>query len=122
MKFDEAIKSVFNNYATFSGRARRSEYWFATLFFFLVLLAATFLDAVLFSGGGMADLQPFYIISALAIFLPSLSVAWRRLHDIGKSGGFYFIGLIPIVGWILLIVWLTTDSQPVKNQYGPKVK
>jgi len=118
MKFDEAVKSVFNNYANFSGRARRSEFWFATLFFFLVLLGAQILDLILFS----SSLGLFYVLAALATFIPSLAVGWRRLHDIGKSGGFYFIGLIPIVGWILLLVWFTTDSEPGKNIYGPKVK
>jgi uncharacterized membrane protein YhaH (DUF805 family) len=118
MKFDEAIKSYFNNYAKFSGRARRSEFWFAVLFVFLVGLAAQVLDIVLF--GTQTGL--FYVVTVLGFFIPSLALAWRRLHDIGKGGGYYFIGLIPIVGWILLIVWLTTDSQPVKNQYGPTVK
>jgi uncharacterized membrane protein YhaH (DUF805 family) len=118
MKFDEAIKSYFNNYATFSGRARRSEFWFAVLFVFLVGLGAQVLDIILF--GTQTGL--FYVVTLLGFFIPSLALAWRRLHDIGKSGGYYFIGLIPIVGWILLLIWLTTDSQPVKNQYGPKVK
>ena len=118
MKFDESIKSGFANYAKFSGRARRSEYWFFALFNFLVLLGAQLFDAVLF--GSTTGL--FYVLAALGLFIPSLAVAWRRLHDIGKSGGFLFIVLIPIVGAILLIVWLTTDSQPAKNQYGPKIK
>jgi uncharacterized membrane protein YhaH (DUF805 family) len=118
MKFDEAIKSFFNNYATFSGRARRSEYWFAFLFVFLALLAAQIVDLILFG----TDIGLFYVVTLLGTFIPSLAVLWRRLHDIGKSGGFFFIALIPIVGAILLIVWLATDSQPAKNQYGPKVK
>jgi uncharacterized membrane protein YhaH (DUF805 family) len=118
MKFDEAIKSGFENYAKFSGRARRSEYWFFALFNFLVLLGAQVVDGILF--GITTGL--FYFVAALGLFIPSLAVAWRRLHDIGKSGGYFFIILIPIVGVILLIVWLATDSQPAKNQYGPKVK
>jgi uncharacterized membrane protein YhaH (DUF805 family) len=118
MKFDEAIKSYFSNYANFKGRARRSEYWFSVLFVFLVALAATVLDTILFG----SEIGLFYVVVLLGTFIPSLAVAWRRLHDIGKSGGFYFIALIPFVGAILLIVWLATDSQPLKNQYGPKVK
>ena len=118
MKFDEAIKSGFANYAKFSGRARRSEYWFFALFNFLVLLAAQVVDGILFG----TTIGLYYIVAALGLFIPSLAVAWRRLHDMGKSGGFIFIVLIPLVGAILLIVWLTTDSQPAKNQYGPKVK
>lgn len=118
MKFDEAIKSGFTNYANFSGRARRSEYWFFALFNFLALLGAQVVDGILF--GSTTGL--FYVVAVLGLFIPSLSLAWRRLHDIGKSGGFVFIAFIPIVGAILLIIWLATDSQAVKNQYGPKVK
>jgi uncharacterized membrane protein YhaH (DUF805 family) len=118
MKFDEAIKSYFNNYANFKGRARRSEFWFAILFVFLVSLVAQLLDLILF--GTQTGL--FYVVTLLGFFIPSLAIAWRRLHDIGKSGGFYFIGLIPIVGSILLIVWLAKDSEPTENKYGPKVK
>jgi uncharacterized membrane protein YhaH (DUF805 family) len=121
MKFDEAIKSLFSNYATFSGRARRSEFWFAYLFIALVNLGASLLDSIVF-GVTIDQFGLFYIVAALGTFIPSLAVTWRRLHDIGKSGGYFFIVLIPIVGVILLIVWLTTDSQRVKNQYGPPVK
>jgi uncharacterized membrane protein YhaH (DUF805 family) len=95
-----------------------SEYWFAFLFVFLALLAAQIVDLILFG----TDIGLFYVVTLLGTFIPSLAVLWRRLHDIGKSGGFFFIALIPIVGAILLIVWLATDSQPAKNQYGPKVK
>jgi uncharacterized membrane protein YhaH (DUF805 family) len=121
MKFDEAIKSLFNNYATFSGRARRSEFWFAYLFVVLVYIGASVIDSILFDIS-VDEFGLFYIIAVLGTFIPTLAVTWRRLHDMGKSGGFAFIGLIPVVGWILLIVWLATDSQPAKNQYGPKVK
>ena len=118
MKFDEAIKSVFNNYANFSGRARRSEYWFSYLFFFLVLFAAQALDLLLLG----TSLGLFYVVAALVTLVPSLSVTWRRLHDTDKSGGYFFFVLIPLVGLILLIVWLATDSQPTQNKYGPTVK
>ena len=121
MKFDEAIKSLFSNYATFSGRARRSEFWFGYLFIVLVYWGALLIDFIVF-GVTIDELGLFYIIAALGTFIPFLAVTWRRLHDIGRSGGYFFIILIPILGVILLIVWLTTDSQPVKNQYGPKVK
>ena len=61
-------------------------------------------------------------IFSLAVLLPSLAVTWRRFHDIGKSGAFYFIGLIPLVGTILVLVWTCTDSMPGDNQYGPNPK
>ena len=121
MKFDEAIKSLFNNYAKFSGRARRSEFWFGYLFIVLTYIGASVIDSILF-GTSFDEIGLFYVAAVLGTFIPFLAVTWRRLHDIGKSGGYFFIILIPIVGVILLIVWLATDSQPAKNQYGPKVK
>lgn len=121
MKFDAAIKSLFSNYATFSGRARRSEFWFAQLFLSLATISATILDTVLF-GVSVDSFGVLYTLFVLGTFIPALAVTWRRLHDMGKSGGFFFIALIPLVGWILIIVWLATDSQPEANQYGPPVK
>jgi uncharacterized membrane protein YhaH (DUF805 family) len=121
MKFDQAIKRLFSNYATFSGRARRSEFWFAQLFLTLATVSATILDSVLF-GVSMDSFGVLYSLFVLGTLIPALAVTWRRLHDMGKSGGFFFIALIPLVGWILIIVWLVTDSQPKANQYGPPVK
>jgi uncharacterized membrane protein YhaH (DUF805 family) len=121
MKFDEAIKSLFSNYATFSGRARRSEFWFAHLFLSLSALSASIVDSALF-GVGIDGIGVLYTIFILATIVPSLAVTWRRLHDMGKSGGFFFIALIPLVGVILLIVWLATDSQPGPNKFGEPVK
>ena len=118
MDFGKAISNYFSNYATFKGRARRSEFWFSILFVFLIGIPAQILDLILF--GSQTGL--FYVVVFLGTFIPTLAVTWRRLHDIGKSGGFYFIGLIPLVGAILLIVWLATDSQPTANQYGAPVK
>lgn len=126
MSFTDAIKKVFSNYANFSGRARRSEYWNWTLFNYLV-------SAVLSGVGGLIStlvgkttgVAATSLISnvlptlwAVAVILPSLSVCVRRLHDIGKSGWSYLIGLIPIVGWIILLVWFLQDSQKGANQYG----
>jgi uncharacterized membrane protein YhaH (DUF805 family) len=121
MKFDEAIKSFFSNYATFSGRARRSEFWFAQLFLFLAGLSASIVDAAVFDVS-IDSFGAFYIIFVLGTFIPALAVTWRRLHDIDKSGGFFFIALIPLIGWILIIVWLATDSKPGENRFGPPVK
>lgn len=130
MNFQQAIKSVFSNYIKFEGRARRSEYWYWTLFNYLV-------SAVLSGVGGLIStlvgkttgVAATSLISnvlptlwAVAVILPSLSVCVRRLHDIGKSGWSYLIGLIPIVGWIILIVWFLQDSQKGANQYGDSEK
>lgn len=116
MSFTEAIKTVFSKYAVFSGRATRSEYWYFALFYFLIgipLIVMTQMNA------GLALLAS---IIRLALFLPSLGVFVRRMHDINFSGLRIFFALIPVVGWILLLVWLCKDSQPGENQYGPNPK
>ena len=115
MNFGEAVQTTFSQYALFSGRARRSQYWYFVLFYVIVLVVAAILDGVL----GTYPL--LYGLAALAMFLPNLSLTVRRLHDIGKSGWFVLIGFIPLVGAILLIVWACTDSVP-DNQYGPNPK
>ena len=118
MSFTEAVSSCFSNYANFNGRARRSEYWYFTLFSILVNVAITVIGTML----GERIQAVLSGIFSLAVLLPSLAVTWRRFHDIGKSGAFYFIGLIPLVGTILVLVWTCTDSMPGDNQYGPNPK
>ena len=120
MSMVEAVKSVFGQYATFTGRARRSEYWYFTLFNFLVSLVISVLWAVILRGEG--SLNFLSGIWTLATFVPSLAVSIRRLHDTGKSGWYCLISLIPLAGAIILIVFLATDSQPGTNQYGPNPK
>ncbi len=116
MSFVDAIKSVLTQYAGFSGRARRSEYWYFTLF-----------NAVL-SGvlNGLATQASFFAVIAtlvsLALLIPGLAVSVRRLHDIGKSGWYLLFVLIPLVGAIILLVWDCKDSQPGDNAYGPNPK
>ena len=117
MNFGEAIQSVFTKYVDFKGRARRSEFWYFYFFTMLVNFVISFISRVSDKAGMVIS-----IIFALAILLPSLAVAIRRLHDIGKSGWYLLIGLIPFVGEIILIVWWAKDSQPEANQYGPNPK
>ena len=112
MNFSDAISSGFKKYATFSGRASRSEYWFWVLFSFLVIFAGAVIDSA--AGTGYA----FYAIAVLALFLPSLSVLIRRLHDLNRSGGWYWIALIPLVGAIMLLVWMCTEGTRGDNSYG----
>jgi uncharacterized membrane protein YhaH (DUF805 family) len=117
---------VLKNYAIFSGRARRSEYWYFVLFNIIFAFATMMLDKAIGTNftiqtaAGPIDLfyGYVYIIYTLFIFLPSLAVLVRRLHDVGKSGWFVLIGLIPIIGSIWILVLLCTDSIPGKNQYG----
>ena len=106
MGFGEAIKTCFNKYATFEGRATRAEFWWWQLFSFLISVTI--------------GLIPFVgILVALGFLLPNLAVAWRRLHDTGRAGGWWFIGLIPLVGIIILLVWYCTKSEPQDNRFGP---
>lgn len=120
MDFMTAVRTCLSKYVDFSGRARRSEYWYFALFGFLVNVVTTILDKILgtdysSSGGLVSTLVSF------ALFLPSLAVGVRRLHDTDRSGWWILIGIIPIIGWILIIVWFCTDSKP-DNQYGPNPK
>lgn len=112
---------VLKNYAGFSGRARRKEYWMFTLFNIIFAIVAMVLDNVL----GMAGDTGYgllYASYALATLVPGLAVAVRRLHDIGKSGWFILVALIPLIGGIWLLVLLCTDSKPGTNEYGPNPK
>ncbi len=115
-------KVVFENYANFSGRARRSEYWYFILVNIITLIIAAVLDNVLGLTFGMVPYGYIYVLVALAVFIPGLAVAVRRLHDVGKSGWFYFIVLIPLVGAIWLLVLFCTEGDRGENQYGPDPK
>lgn len=109
--------AVLKKYAVFSGRAQRAEYWYFVLFNFIVSFALSFVV------GLISDKLSFVsTLYSLAVLVPSLAVGVRRLHDIGKSGWWILIGLIPVVGWIIAIVWACTDSQAGDNAYGPNPK
>ncbi len=125
MTFIEAIKSYFKNYATFKGRARRSEFWFTVLFTFLVsaALSIVFTGPVeMVWGNAVEQSSAAENLWSLATIVPSLAVTWRRLHDVGRSGKYFFFVLIPIAGIIMLIIELTKDSQATANAYGEPVK
>jgi len=113
---------ALQKYADFSGRARRKEFWMFFLFYVIFAVVLTIIDGLIgwgFAGGTIGIL---YTLFSLGILLPYLAVTVRRLHDIGKSGWWYFIGLIPIIGGIWLIVLLATAGEPGDNQYGPNPK
>jgi len=117
MSFVDAIKSVFTQYVGFSGRARRSEFWYFYLFTILLSIVASIVQrAMTNSTNGIVT-----TIIGLAIVLPYLAVAVRRLHDTSRSGWWLLIGLIPVVGTIVLIVFWVQDSHG-DNQYGPSPK
>jgi uncharacterized membrane protein YhaH (DUF805 family) len=122
MDFMTAVRTCLSKYVDFSGRARRSEYWYFALFSFFVNLVTSILDAVIGTDyEGPASGGLISTVASLALFLPSLAVGVRRLHDTDRSGWWILIGLIPIIGWILLIVWFCTDSK-ADNTYGPNPK
>jgi uncharacterized membrane protein YhaH (DUF805 family) len=115
-------KVVFENYANFSGRARRSEYWYFALANMIVAIIAAIIDNV--AGLNFAPIPYgwFYLANVLFTIIPGLAVAVRRLHDVGKSGWFFLIILIPLIGSIWLLVLFCTDSDEGANQYGPDPK
>ena len=114
--------SVLKKYSDFSGRARRAEYWYFYLFNLLFLLAATIIDHLLGIKIGGSNIGPIYIIYALFVITPTIAVAIRRLHDIGKSGWMVLISLIPFIGGIWMIILMIRDSNPGDNEYGPNPK
>lgn len=128
MGLSEAVKSVFSKYATFQGRASRSEYWFFYLFNILLeiglLIVGLILGAIVGKGtGALAGMGIAYVllcIYGLIAIIPSISVFVRRMHDIGRSGWWYWIALVPLVGAIVLLVFLLTGSNRGDNQYGPE--
>jgi len=113
--------TVLKKYAVFSGRAQRAEYWYFVLFNLIVSIILTLVDNML----GLYDMQSglgaLSGIYTLAVLIPSLAVGARRLHDIGKSGWWQLIVIIPIIGLILMIVWFATDSKE-DNKYGENPK
>jgi uncharacterized membrane protein YhaH (DUF805 family) len=126
MGFMDALTTVFRNkYATFSGRASRSEYWWGYLGYVVVatvlqivgLVGAIALMNVNESLAGLAILLPYLAI--LGMIIPSIAVTVRRLHDTGKSGWMILIILIPCIGIILWLVWMIEDGQAHDNAYGP---
>jgi len=114
--------AVLRKYAVFGGRARRREYWFFTLFNVIVSLLLIAIDALLGTFSTEAGIGILSGIYSLAIIIPSLAVSFRRLHDIGRSGWWILIPLIPLIGAIVLLVFAVQDSQPGDNQYGPNPK
>jgi uncharacterized membrane protein YhaH (DUF805 family) len=111
--FTEAIKDGFDHYTKFDGRAARPAFWWWFLFGVLVAIGANIIDAILGTWGVINGL------AALALLLPNISVSIRRLHDTDHSGWWILIGLIPIIGFIVLLVFYLRDSDPGENKYGP---
>ena len=135
MTFIDAVRSGFSNYVTFSGRARRSEFWFWFLFAIIAGVVAAVLDSMLFPammdvqtdlGDGVASFSaqggPISALVSLGLFLPGLAVAVRRLHDVDRSGWWLLLAFVPLIGIIVLIVWWCTEGTRGPNRFGPDPK
>lgn len=106
---------VLRQYADFTGRARRMEYWMFALINFIIVLVLNVLDGALRIG-------VLGLLYSLAVLLPSLAVSVRRLHDIGRTGWWLLLVLIPVIGWIVLIVFHALEGDREPNAYGPDPK
>ena len=107
----------------FGGRSRRKEYWYFVLFFLLIGTVLSLVDSVISSKVGfLEDVGLLVGIFYLAVLLPSVAVTVRRLHDIGRTGWWWLIGFIPIIGSIVLLVFAAQDSVPGSNRYGSNPK
>jgi uncharacterized membrane protein YhaH (DUF805 family) len=111
MTFTGAISDAFSKYATFRGRSSRAAYWWFYLFALIAVIAALVIDVAIGTGGIV------YGLVALALFLPNLAVTVRRLHDSGHSGWWLLIGLVPVVGFIVLLIF-TLQGSDAPNQWG----
>jgi uncharacterized membrane protein YhaH (DUF805 family) len=124
MTFTQSIQTVFSKYATFSGRATRSEFWWWILFIAIVMFVAGLLDSVLvgpalgFGWFAQNGGQPLSVLVSLGLLVPNIAVAVRRLHDIGRTGWWVLIGFIPLIGFVVLLYWYVQPSEDGQNQYG----
>ena len=112
MNFSTAISTCLSKYATFGGRATRSEFWWFYLFTVLLSWGATVVGAVLFDGGAFLG-----NLISLIFLIPTFAVGSRRLHDIGRSGWWQLL-IFTIIGILLLIFWFASDSEKNANQFG----
>ena len=115
MTFGEAISSGFQNYVNFTGRAARSEFWYWVLFNLIVGIVTGVIDYIAFPG---AAVSPLNSLANLALLLPNLAVAARRLHDTDRSGWFLLLAFIPLIGIIILIVWWCQRGTAGPNRFG----
>jgi len=116
--FMDALKNYFN----FSGRATRKQYWMFYLFYILFLILLTVLDVMLDTYNEEVGMGLLSGIFALLMFIPSLSILFRRFHDIGRSGWWILLFLIPLIGPIVILIFTILDSKPEENKWGVSLK
>ena len=120
MDLQTSIKTCFNKYADFSGRALRSEFWFFCLFTFLGGIITVIID-VMILGYSVESYGPINLIFSVGVLLPSFAVTTRRLHDINRSGWWQLL-YITIIGIVLVVIWCATEGENKKNKYGSPFK
>ena len=113
---------VLKKYAVFNGRARRKEYWMFVLFTIIINIVLGIIDGVVGTSGAVGTLGLLGGLYALAVLIPSIAVAVRRLHDTSRSGLWFLLILIPFIGAIVLIVFMAQDGTPGENQFGKNPK
>jgi uncharacterized membrane protein YhaH (DUF805 family) len=113
MGFTDAIRDGLSKYATFDGRSSRAAYWWFYLFVVLVFIAVLIIDAVLKTGGIL------YLLAVLALLLPNIAVTVRRLHDTGRSGWWFLISFVPLIGFIVMLVF-TLQRSDGPNRWGER--
>jgi uncharacterized membrane protein YhaH (DUF805 family) len=123
MTFAEAVNSVLSKYATFTGRATRAEFWRWVVVFVLITIVTRMIDGALFASSIQESFyvrdtwQPLTSITILALLLPNMALAVRRLHDIGRSGWWLLLMLIPLIGPLVLLYWYVQPSEDGANQF-----
>jgi uncharacterized membrane protein YhaH (DUF805 family) len=108
-------------YASFSGRARRAEYWWFQLFYFLLNIGAAIIDTVFIGADAMGTygIGPIGGLLALALIIPAIAVSFRRMHDLDRSAWWLLIGLIPLIGALVLLFWYVKRGTIGENRFGP---
>ncbi|GAA0625740.1 DUF805 domain-containing protein [Kribbella sandramycini] len=120
------IDVITKRYAQFSGRARRKEFWFFQLFFFIGALVLSILDSLLglefYKSATYGSFGYLAVVFQLALLVPSIAVSVRRLHDVGRSGWWVLLSFVVCIGWIVLLVWYVREGQVGDNEHGPDPK
>lgn len=119
---DLVIQAVTKNYFNFSGRAQRKEFWLFMFVYTVAIILSVVIDNLFFKSDIETSNLPLTIIFSLVTFIPYFSVTVRRLHDIGKSGWFLLLGIIPLIGPLILLYFYIKDSQRGENKFGPSPK
>jgi len=114
--------TALKKYAVFSGRSRRSEYWYFGLFYLIIYVLLAFVDGIAGTYNEMSSVGLLTGIFALGMLIPSLAVSVRRLHDTDRTGWWLLVALIPLIGAIVLIVFSVQDSGAGTNRFGPNPK